>query len=288
MTAGYADSHLHIFSRGFPGTAGRNVLGEDPEIEAYEALRQAYGIVAGLVVGYEADGIDPDNNRYIRTRAAERPWMATVAYVDPSEPPLPAKVEALLNEGHAGIAVYLPNAAASVATAAWLSETWRVLGDRRAILSLNARPEAMADLMPVVRRQSECTFLFAHLGLPGRHSVAPGAAEAADRIAGLLSLAELDHVMVKISGLYAVSDPPHAYPHAAAAPFIDLLLDRFGPSRCLWGSDFSPALEFVSFAQTLSNPWLDRLTASERNQVMGGNLIELLDRSRSGKARDKP
>ena len=94
----------------------------------------------------------------------------------------------------------------------------------------------------------------------------------------LLRLAAFPNTMVKISGLYAVSDPAHGYPHAAAAPYIDLLLDGFSPGHCLWGSDFSPALDFVSFAQTVSNPWLDRLTPAEREGLMGGNLLSLLAR----------
>jgi predicted TIM-barrel fold metal-dependent hydrolase len=94
----------------------------------------------------------------------------------------------------------------------------------------------------------------------------------------LLGAAAFAHTMVKISGLYAVSDPAHGYPHAAAAPFIDVLLDRFGPERCLWGSDFSPALDYVSFAQTVTNQWLDRLNSAERNLVMAGNLRKLLGR----------
>jgi predicted TIM-barrel fold metal-dependent hydrolase len=281
MTASRADSHLHIFSKGMPAGNGRAVLGEDPEIAAYEAYRRAAGIVAGLVVGYEADGIDPRNNSHIRSLAAQRPWMATVAFVDPRTMPGPAAIDALLEGGHVGVAVYLPDSTASAAIAAWSNETWRILGNHRAILSLNARPECMGDLSSVVRRYNGCRFLFSHLGLPGRYATTPTAAAAADRIAELLALAELDTVMVKISGLYAVSEPPHAYPHAAAAPFIDVLLDRFGPSRCLWGSDFSPALEFVSFAQTLSNPWLDRLGPSAHDQVMGGNLLRLLDRDGS-------
>jgi predicted TIM-barrel fold metal-dependent hydrolase len=281
MTAGRADSHLHIFSRGMPAGNGRAVLGEDPEIGAYEAYRRAAGIVAGLVVGYEAEGIDPHNNSHIRSLAVQRPWMATVAFVDPRTLPGPGAIDALFEQGHAGIAVYLPDATASAAIAAWSDETWHILRNRRAILSLNARPAGMDDLSSVIRRHKGCRFLFSHLGLPGRYAATPTTVEAADRIAKLLALAEFDTVMVKISGLYAVSDPAHAYPHAAAAPFIDVLLDRFGPARCLWGSDFSPALEFVSFAQTLSNPWLDRLGSSERDQVMGGNLLTLLDQDGS-------
>lgn len=278
MTDSLADCHLHVFSKGMPSGTGRAVLGDDAEIEAYEAYRRVHGIVAGLVVGYEADGIDPHNNSYIRGLAAKRPWMTTAAFVDPRAAPGPETIEMLFEHGHAGIAVYVPDAIASAAVAAWPSETWRCLDRHQAVVSLNARPAGMDELATLVRRQEGCRFLFSHLGLPGRCSATPTPAEAAKRIAALLALAEFDHVMVKISGLYAVSDPPHAYPHMAAAPFVELLLECFGPLRCLWGSDFSPALEFVSFAQTVSNPWLDRLAPHERVQVMGGNLLRVLGR----------
>lgn len=60
---------------------------------------------------------------------------------------------------------------------------------------------------------------------------------------------------------------------------MDIILDRFGAPRCLWGSDFSPALDHVSFAQTVSTPWLERLDDDDRALVMGGNLLRLLDRA---------
>jgi predicted TIM-barrel fold metal-dependent hydrolase len=278
-----ADAHFHLFSRGMPAAArGGRVLGDASEIEVYESYRAGHGIAAGLVVGYEAGGIDPHNNCYIRSLAAERPWLATLAYVA-VDPPLDwTAAAALLGEGHVGIAIYAADAAAGAAVAAWPTETWDAIGDCGALVSFNAPPQAMPALAALIEREEGCTFLFSHLGLPGRYPVKPPLTEAEERLAPLLQFAEMPHVMVKISGLYAVSDPATAYPHDAAAPFVDLIISRFGAARCLWGSDFSPALEHVSFAQTVSNPRLDRLRADERDQVMGGNLLNLLGRGESG------
>jgi predicted TIM-barrel fold metal-dependent hydrolase len=273
-----ADAHVHFFRNGFPATRGGTVIEGRSDIEAYEALRAEHGIAASLVVGYEADGIDPENNGYIRALAATRPWMATLAYLPAHPAPDSASIEALLAGGHAGFAVYLPDAASASAFAAWPAELWHPAEERRAIVSLNARPEATDAAAAAVRGHAGCTFLFAHLGLPGRYPAAPDASQAAARIRPLLHLADCSQVRVKISGLYAVSDPPEGHPHAAARPFIELLLDRFGPGRCLWGSDFSPALEFVSFPQTAAVPWLDGLAREERELVMGRNLLKLLGR----------
>jgi L-fuconolactonase len=89
-------------------------------------------------------------------------------------------------------------------------------------------------------------------------------------------LQDLSNVFVKISGLYATSDPPHAYPHRGAAFAIQQILSAFGPSRCLWGSDFAPALEFISFPQAVHWPGLDDLSDPARNAVMCGNLLRLI------------
>jgi predicted TIM-barrel fold metal-dependent hydrolase len=272
-----ADAHLHFFRHGFPGAYGESLL--RLEVEAYERLRVAHGVATALVVAYEGGGIEPNNNGYVRELATTRPWMATVGYLDLAGPPDERIVAGLLEAGHDGIALYVPDAATAATVAGLPRGLWSMLDSARAIISLNAPPEAIAGLAGTVAAAPGCRFLFSHVGLPGRYAAEPTREAAAARIAPLLALAPLPNAFVKISGLYAISDPAHAYPHRAARPFVDLVLGSFGPARCLWASDFAPALDFVSFAQTITNPWLDELAESERAEVMGGNLLRLLGRS---------
>ncbi|MES1150366.1 MAG: amidohydrolase family protein [Dongia sp.] len=278
MSLVLADAHLHLFRAGFTGRYGRGPHGLGQEVEAYEHFRAQHGIERGLVVGYEGDGIESENNRYTRGLAATRPWMATVAYVAAEAMPAPTTIDALLGQGHVGITVYLQEPAKTEAALRWPKESWQRLNARRAIVSLNAFPPATAALAPLIEANSRCTFLFSHLGLPGRHRAAPTAEAARERLAPLLRLAAFPNVLVKISGLYAISDPAHAYPHDSAAPFLEILFERFGAARCCWGSDFSPALDFVSFAQAVDIPWLARLGNADFERVMGDNLLELLAR----------
>jgi L-fuconolactonase len=95
-----------------------------------------------------------------------------------------------------------------------------------------------------------------------------------------LALESSERVGVKLSGLYSISTPAHAYPHTVARPFVEVLVDRFGAKRLYWGSDFSPALDYVSFAQTIDAvagmPW----SRTERSAVMGGNLRRLVSSAR--------
>jgi predicted TIM-barrel fold metal-dependent hydrolase len=278
MSVVLADAHLHLFRDGFTGRYGRGPYGLGQEIGAYEHFRAQHAIAKGLIVGYEGDGIEPENNRYIRELAATRPWMATLAYIPAGAMPSPDAIETLLDQGHVGIAIYLTEPAATAAVLRWPQESWRRLSARRAIVSLNALPPATGALAPLIEANSRCSFLFSHLGLPGRYRDAPDSDAARARLAPLLQLAAFPNVVAKISGLYAISDPAHGYPHVSASPFLEILFERFGPTRCCWGSDFSPALDFVSFAQAVDIPWLARLGSADLERVMAGNLLELLSR----------
>ncbi len=271
-----ADSHMHLFHHGFAGAYGRSPAGTGDEVDVYETLRSAHNIVAALVVGYEDAGIDPSNNSYLRGLAGARGWMFTAAFVAAGPPPEPGQIERLLAAGHRGISLYLNDADAAGSVLRWAPGAWEVLAEQRAVISVNAGRDAMAAVASLADRYPGCAFLISHLADPGSFRDTPGMAEAQERIGPLLSLAAHDNAYVKISGLYAISDPPHEYPHPQATPFVRLALDTFGPRRCLWGSDFSPCLDHISFAQVISLHQLAGLTDDDRARVMGGNLLGLL------------
>lgn len=270
-----ADAHLHLFRHGFPGVYGRSLLSS--EVDVYEAFRAKHGIAAGLVVGYQGDGIDPTNNNYLRELAATRPWMATLAYVAAREIPSPATVEVLIAAGHAGLAIYVLDDTAAEALSRW-DAAWRALDERDAIVSFNIGLPRVGILAAVARAAPRCRLIVSHMGLPGARREAPTLEAARAELAPLLALAALPNAYVKLSGFYAVSDPSHAWPHTAVTPFVEVLVDTFGPHRCLWASDFSPALDHVSFVQTITVPGLDAYDEATRTAVMGGNLLRMLGR----------
>jgi len=271
-----ADAHIHLFADGYPGRSGRSPAGGD-ELAAYEDLRRLYDIDRALVVGYEGGPEFAGNNEHLATIAARHPWVAPVAYVPPTGPSTVDELHLRREQGFVGLSAYLAAPAAASAFAGWSGRVVDQLNRDTAILSLNATPAATAGLATAVAALDGCTVLFSHLGLPGPHPVPPTVAEATELLGPLLALAALPHVGVKVSGLYAISQPAHAYPHASAVPFLAVLLDRFGPGRLYWGSDFAPSLEAVSFPQTLDLPTLAELAEPEREAILGGNLRHLLD-----------
>lgn len=273
-----ADSHMHLFSRGYAGVYGRSPAGTGDEVDVYETFRRVHNIVGALVVGYEDAQIDPSNNSYLRRLAATRGWMVTVAFVAAGPAPAPDYVERLLGAGHRGISLYLSGAETAESVAQWAASTWALLEEHRAVVSLNVASQALPVVSSLAGRYSGCSFVISHLGDPGRFRETPTMAQAEQQIRHLLTLSDHGNAYVKISGLYAVSDPPHGYPHPQATPFVRLLLDAFGPDRCMWGSDFSPCLDYVSFEQVMNPVQLTGLPERDYARVMGGNLMDLLGR----------
>ena len=78
------------------------------------------------------------------------------------------------------------------------------------------------------------------------------------------------HAFCKLSGL--VSEAGAGWSAQILEPYVDVLLDSFGPSRLMWGSDW-PVLNLVGDYAG----WLDlaealtkKLTSSERDAIFGG------------------
>lgn len=270
-----ADAHLHLFAAGFAGLTGSSAAGED-ELLMYERLRALHGIERGLVIGYEGEPRYAGNNAEVLALARSHPWITPLLYLPADPAPTVDALREAVEAGAAGFSIYLADAPAGRSFAGWPAAAFAELNAQHAIVSFNATPAAIACLAAAVDALDGCALLFSHLGLPGPHARVPRVDEARERLRPLLSLAGRDHVAVKLSGLYAISEPAHDYPHAAADPFVALALDRFGPERLLWGSDFAPALDFVSFAQLADARPLAQCAPHEVDAVMGGNLLRIV------------
>jgi L-fuconolactonase len=271
----FADAHIHLFREGYKRPGLPSLFG-DRELQVYEALRLTHGVDLALAIGYEAEGIDPANNAYLRELSQSRSWLKTLAFVKTAPPPEPAEVEAVIETEHAGLAIYAHGGPEAESVLRWPRACWRLLQSRKAIVSFNSRPEAISVLAPLTAEWTSIQFLFSHLGLPGVLPPDMPAEAVLDRLKPLLSLAQSPNVHVKISGAYATSVPQHAFPHLGASGAIDRILEAFGPARCLWASDFAPALEFVSFPQTMEWQGTSALSEPEQCLVFRENLLRLL------------
>jgi len=267
-----ADAHVHLFADGYAGAAG--LLLRD-EVRLYEQLRLNFGIERALVVGYEGEERYSGNSAYVLELARARPWIVPLVYLHHRDPSI-EELRRFEAEGAAGYSIYVADEEGAHAVSSWPPPVLTELNRQRAVISLNSTAAATTAIAPFVDALGSCTVLFSHLGLPGRFATTPTRAQAAERLRSLLVLGDRPNVSVKFSGLYAISDPAHDFPHDAARPVLDVVLEAFGAERLCWGSDFAPALEFVSFPQLADDRLLSDLSSAEIAAVMGGNLQRLL------------
>jgi predicted TIM-barrel fold metal-dependent hydrolase len=247
------------------------------EVTLYAALAQQHDIAQVLAVGYEGQPWAAGNNRYLAELAAVRDWIRPVAFIhDPAGLDV-AALEQPARERFVGLSLYLFDDAVLGALGRVSDDVWTWLASRRWLISVNSRGAHWAAWAPILGRHPDLRLLVSHLGLPAAAERAPDAATARGALETVLALARFAGVRVKLSGFYALTSPGYDYPHRAAWPYVAALLEAFGAGRLLWGSDFSPSLEWLSFPQTFGLlAQMPFLNDQDRRRIEGTNLLELL------------
>ena len=87
----------------------------------------------------------------------------------------------------------------------------------------------------------------------------------------MLSLAEFDHVAIKISGACTLSKEP--FPYADIWEPLGRVFEAFGFDRCMWGTDWTRAVNLLTYEQGVEAFRVtDQLSDGERAELMGGTL----------------
>jgi predicted TIM-barrel fold metal-dependent hydrolase len=120
----------------------------------------------------------------------------------------------------------------------------------------------------LARACPDTRFVLDHCGVP---DIAGGAFDSWR--AEIEKLAEIDNIAaVKVSGISAYAAPGTAS-FDTLTPWMDVVLQAFGPLRLVWGSDWP----VVNFGSTLpdwidtTHRWLSRLTDVEQQQIAHRN-----------------
>ena len=125
----------------------------------------------------------------------------------------------------------------------------------------------------LARRNPETRMVIDHLGLVQPFEPPPPADPFAD-LPDVLSIAELDNVAIKISGACTLSHEPFPYPDIWAP--LRRIFDAFGFDRCMWGTDWTRAVELLTYEQGVESFRVtDQLSDSERAALMGGSLEKI-------------
>ena len=136
------------------------------------------------------------------------------------------------------------------------------------ILVVENQLPASIDL---VDRHPNQVFVLDHLAKPmiASHQLEPWRTN-------ILELAKRPNVSCKISGMVTEADLIH-WTKADLVPYVDTVLEAFGPSRILFGSDWPVCTVAASYGDwfALVQGFLGNLSSNERAQVLGGNAIQI-------------
>ena len=274
-----ADAHIHLFEGGYQGGSLTSRPGvEVDELLCYQSLMKDHHIEAALVVGFEGDAFCRQNNDFLAELIPYHPWIYALAYCHlDHQPDLISQLENWKMKGFQGISLYLLKESDYTKLLAIPVEFWEWLVQNDWLVSVNSFGALWGPWKLVLRKQPLLKMIVSHLGLPGRQNEIPSREEVKSLMKPISELTEFSNVHVKLSGYYALTSPAHDFPHSPAWPLTEELFDHFGPERLLWGSDFSPSLDFLSFPQTfeLFNK-MPFFRQENIKAIMGENLLRLI------------
>ena len=273
-----ADAHIHLFAEGYQDKSFASRPGVSiNEVACYESLAREHDVTAALVVGYTGKRWCADNNQYLARLSPNHDWIKPVACIDVESPPMVQDLELLCDRGFVGVSLFVFGEETQQ-LGRISRDVWRWLDEHNWLVSANSEPGGWPAWQPVLESFPRLRLLVSHLGQPPAVTSPLGREEAASVMRPVTQLAIYPGVCVKLSGFYSLSSPGHNYPHTAAWPYVELLSDCFSIDRLLWGSDFSPCLDWVTFPQTIDlfemMPFLDQ---RDVELITGGNLLALLD-----------
>ncbi|MBW6399044.1 amidohydrolase [Roseomonas sp. HJA6] len=268
------DVQVHVYERDHPGRPWKGklhgpaeVTGEDM-VNAMDAVGVDGAIIVSIYAMYRFDG-----SYAVQVRNAHPDRFALVKPVDTNDPAVAEVIEDWARtDGTVGIRIMMnqdvpqdpddPGVARVLSTAGRLGLPVNLLARGRL-----AQVEALAARHPDTR------LVIDHLGLEQPFDP-PVPAEPFAELPLLLRLAPHRNVAVKISGAGTLS---HAgYPFPDIWDPLARIYDAFGFDRCMWGTDWTRATAFLTYAQGVDAFRLtDRLTESERAALMGGTLTEI-------------
>ena len=265
------DAQVHAYERDRPGRPWAGTLAGPPEVTGSDmvAAMDAVG-VDGAVLVSPYSMYRYDASYALDVHAAHPGRFCLVKPVDPEDPGVAETVADWAGvEGAVAVRIMLAYGVSTDPDHAGVS---RILHAAAASgLPVNLLCWGLLDqALELARTHPGTRIVIDHLGL--RQPFEPPAPpEPFADLPALLALAACENVVVKITGACTLSHGP--YPYDDIWDPLCRIFERFGIDRCLWGTDWTRAVNLLDYGQGVE-PFrrTDRLTDSERAALMGGTL----------------
>lgn len=241
------DTHQHLVYpdvAGYGWTDGIPPLANRPfTLEQYQELSKDADIVATLFMETGVDDADYQaETRYV-AELAKNPDSNISGIIASCRPEYDAGFSDWLDEceglGVVGYRRVLHVMDDDLSTTDTFRRNVHALGDRNKPFDLCMLPKQLTIGHALAKACGNTTIVLNHCGVP---DIAGGGLDPWR--ADILALAELPNVYCKLSGLLAYCAPVEAT-RVSISPYVNHVLETFGPNRMVWGSDW-PVVELAN------------------------------------------
>jgi L-fuconolactonase len=265
------DAQVHSYERNHPGRPWHATLAGPPEVTGDQMVAHldAAGVDGAILVSaFTMYRYDASYAVEVRNRHPGR--FALVKPVDPANP----AVEEVIADwkrtpGTVGVRMLL--ARSGLPTDAADPGLNRVLATAaRHSLPANLHIAGRLDQgIELIRRHPDTQIIVDHLCLVQPHEP-PVPAEPWAELPKVLNLAGCKNVAIKITGACTLSREP--FPYNDIWDPVCRVIDAFGIDRCLWGTDWTRAINFLTLKQGVDAfRATNRISESDKVKLMGAN-----------------
>jgi predicted TIM-barrel fold metal-dependent hydrolase len=269
------DAQVHAYERNHPGRPWHAVLTGPPEVTGDQmvAAMDAVGVDGAILVSaftmYRYDA-----SYAIEVQKRHRDRFAVVKPVDPGNPAV-AEIIADWKRTPGAVAARMLLVRGGLAEDAADPGLNRVLAEAaRLSLPLNLHIAGRLDQgIALIHRHPDTQIVIDHLGLVQPH-VPPVPQEPWAELPKVQALAKMGNVAIKISGACTLSREP--FPYDDIWDPVCRIIDAFGIDRCLWGTDWTRAVKFLTYAQGVDAfRATNRISDNDKVKLMGGTLARI-------------
>jgi predicted TIM-barrel fold metal-dependent hydrolase len=262
------DAQVHAYERNHRGRPWADVLHGPPEVTgddmvaAMDAVRVNGALLVSPFTMYRYDA-----SYAIDVHAAHPGRFGLIKPVDPGDPGV---VETIADwastNGAVAVRIMMTRGVSTDAANPGINRVLAAAAQYS--LPVNLLCWGRLDLArQLAARNPNTRLVIDHLGLQQPFEP-PVPAEPFADLPKLLTLANHDNVTVKISGACTLSHEP--FPYRDLWDPLGRIFDAFGLDRCMWGTDWTRAVTFLTYEQGVEAfRATDRLSDSDRAALMG-------------------
>ncbi len=268
------DVQVHCYERNHPGRPWVSVLAGPPEVTGADMIKamDEVGVDGALLISvFAMYRWDASYAVGVHKQFPNR--FALIKPVNPNDPKVGETIEEWAKmDGTVAVRIMMNPDVSTDPADPGINKVLATAGKNDLPVNLMARGR-LEQVAELAKRNPNTTLVIDHLGLEQPfHPPAPK--EPWVELPKLLALSTHKNIVVKISGACTLSHEP--FPYKDIRQPVDQILNTFGLDRCMWGTDWTRAVNLLTYKQGVdafrAKDWL---SDSDRATLMGGSLSKI-------------